>query len=96
MHGEDPGQALAAGVGSGEIMLVHALGQEQIRLRLIEELESMAGVCLQGPSTAQRVGFNAEALQAGKDRALLGIVTKVVEVDDHLMACLDKPFTEAN
>lgn len=42
------------------------------------------------------MGFNAKALQAWQDRALLGIFAEVVEVDDHLMAFLQKPLTEAN
>lgn len=43
MHGEDPGQALAAGVGGGEVVRVQALGQEQIGLHLVEELEIDTG-----------------------------------------------------
>lgn len=46
MHGEDPGQALAAGVGGGDVVRVQALGQEQIGLHLVEELEmSRVRVC---------------------------------------------------
>lgn len=44
MHGEDPGQALATGVGGGEVVRVQALGQEQIGLHLVEELEGAGGV----------------------------------------------------
>ena len=67
MHGEDPGQALAAGVGGGDIVRVHALGQEQIGLHLVEELEGLAGVGIQGAGAAYGMGFDAEALQAGQD-----------------------------
>ena len=42
MHGEDPGQALPAGVGGGEVVRVQALGQEQVGLHLVEELEGPA------------------------------------------------------
>lgn len=46
MHGEDPGQALAAGVGGGDVVRVQALGQEQIGLHLVKELEmSRVRVC---------------------------------------------------
>jgi hypothetical protein len=44
MHGEDLGQALAHGVGGGHVVDVQALGQEQIGLHLVEELEGQAGV----------------------------------------------------
>lgn len=43
MHGEDPGQALPAGVGGGDVVRVQALGQEQIGLHLVEELEIDTG-----------------------------------------------------
>jgi hypothetical protein len=44
MHGEDPGQALAAGVGGSYVVRMHGLGQEQIGLHLVEELEGFAPV----------------------------------------------------
>jgi hypothetical protein len=96
MHSEDPGQALPAGVSGGEVVRVQALGQEQVGLHLVEELEGLAGVALQGAGAADGMGFDTEALQAGQDRALMGIVSKVVEMDHHLMACPHKPLTEAD
>ena len=67
MHGEDPGQALADGVGGGDVVRVQALGQEQIGLHLVEELESLAAVDHQGAGAAHGMGFDAEASQAGHD-----------------------------
>lgn len=72
------------------------LGQEQIGLHLVEELKGLAGVALQGAGAAPRMGFDAEALQAGQDRGLLGIVAEVVEMHHHVVACLHKPLTEAD
>jgi hypothetical protein len=43
MHGEDPGQALAADVGGSYVVRMHGLGQEQIGLHLVEELEGVTG-----------------------------------------------------
>jgi hypothetical protein len=56
----------------------------------------LAGIGNQGPGGEHGMGFDAEALQAGHYRALLGIVSKVVEMDHHLMACLNKPLAEAD
>ena len=43
MHGEDPTQALLAGVGGGDVVRVQVLVHEQIGLQLIENLEALAG-----------------------------------------------------
>jgi hypothetical protein len=48
---------VAAGeAGGSEVVRVEALGQEQIRLHLVEELEGLAGVGLQGAGAAHGMG----------------------------------------
>ena len=80
MHGEDPGQALAAGVGCSDKMRMRALGQEQVGLHPVEKGQRLLGVALQRTSAADAVHFDREALEALEDRGVLWIRPKVVQV----------------
>jgi hypothetical protein len=83
-------------MSSSKEMSMEALGQKQVGLYLVKEMESLASVSFENASAVDGVSFYAKPLQAGQDRTLMNIVTKVMKMNHHFMSCLHKSIQTTN